>query len=87
MTDAEYRAGMDALSGAVRTLRLLPLKELDDALHGVESMAPYLDPTAFRDGGAKRLAAQRRLIDAALRLQAVADDIAPKLAAALTEGA
>lgn len=75
MTNLEYRSAMAHLGMLARQLRLLPLREARDDLGRVETMAPMRDPTSWLTGGNERLRAQRKLLDAGLVLQDVANEM------------
>jgi hypothetical protein len=73
MTDAEYRTGMDLVSAACRMLLMVPIDDLLATVQHAETVGPILEPTAFLRGGGDNLAAQREILQAALRLRQVAE--------------
>jgi hypothetical protein len=75
MSDAEYRAHMNALAALVRVMRTLPVDALLDIVQRCETVAPLLEPTAYMRGGSRRLDEQRRLLTAARDLVRVAEAI------------
>lgn len=64
------------LTAAIGPLLLLPLAEMAEANERMQTLAPVIAPTEYHHGGADNLRDQRRLIDAALALQRVAEGIA-----------
>jgi hypothetical protein len=73
LTDAEYRTYMDLVAAACRMLIMVPIDELLGTVQHAETVAPILEPTAFLRGGGDNLAAQREILQAALRLRRVAE--------------
>lgn len=76
MTNEEWTAAIGMVTSAARTLQLLPLQQMLDDLGMMETVAPLLEPTAYAGGGATNLQDQRELLEAALRVQQAATNIA-----------
>jgi hypothetical protein len=71
----QYVPLLDLLMANIRVVQLLPLAEMADVNEQMQALGPVLDPTRYRDGGGRNLHDQRRIIDAALALRNVLDDI------------
>jgi hypothetical protein len=76
--DREYIALLDILTSTLRPLLLLPLAEMANANERMQALGPVLESTAYHRGGGQNLHDQRRVIDAALTLRRVLEDLAPK---------
>lgn len=75
MSAAEYTDTLDVVTGLVRSLLLIPADRMLTTLARIETVAPILDPTAYRNGGMINLDDQRRLIQAVDQLREVAIEI------------
>lgn len=74
-TPLDYETALDCLTGLCRGINLLPLEHMQDQIAQMEAIGPVLEPTAYRDGGSRNPADQRRIIDAARALQVVCEEI------------
>lgn len=71
MSGAEYVEQLDVLVETVRPLLFMPLAEMQRTNEEMQALGPILEPTAFMRGGGVNLTEQRKVIDAARRLQEV----------------
>lgn len=71
MSAAEYVEQLDALVETVRPLLFMPLAEMQATNEQMQTLGPILEPTAYMRGGGVNLTDQRKVIDAARRLQDV----------------
>lgn len=76
MTNDQYRDAIDQVSNVVVLVRLLPVRQMLAAISKVEALGPTFEPTAYRDGGARRLAEQQRILDALAKVQDLAEQLA-----------
>lgn len=65
----DFGEQMELLAGLTRPLLLVDVEPLRDVVGQAEALAPVLDPTAYRNGGAARLLQQRRFLDALAEFQ------------------
>jgi ApbE superfamily uncharacterized protein (UPF0280 family) len=72
---------LELLTAACRMLGVLPLAAMAAANEAMQTLGPILEPTAYVRGGGQNLHDQRRIIDAALALQQVCQDVAGTTAA------
>lgn len=76
MTNDAYREAMDQVSSVVLLIRVLPVSQLLAAISKAEALGPILEPTAYRDGGARRLAEQQQVLEALAKVQELAERLA-----------
>lgn len=72
----QYPQCLEVLMGSCRALNLLPLAAMAQVNEYMQAIAPLVAPTEFKVRGGQNLIDQRRVIDAALALQRVCDDVA-----------
>lgn len=72
LSDAEYRMYMDQIGELAAILTRIPVDELLHIVDQSDALGPILEPTAYRDGGARRLEEQRRVLNAAKTLRDIA---------------
>lgn len=75
MSNEEYRAGLNMVTGAIRVLRLVPVAQMREQLGLVEAVAPVLDPTAYLRGGANNLRDQAEVLAAVANLLEVVERV------------
>lgn len=73
--ELDYETALECLQGLLRALNLLPLERMLAEVEQMQVLGPILDPTAYRDGGGRNLADQRRIIAAAKDLQVTCEQI------------
>lgn len=71
MSEEEYITAMNRVVLAVRALAQEPIDDLLHVLEVADAFAPILAPTRYRDGGARNVAEQRRVLLAVARLRDV----------------
>ena len=79
-TNPQYDAGawtdyMDVVSSVVRTVSILPIRDMLDQLGQMETLAPILEPTAYQRGGGDNLRDQRDVLEALRGVQVAVDKI------------
>jgi hypothetical protein len=65
VTPEEYKGHLDVLASVFRMVGMLPLNEMQEYLSTAQTLAPIIDPTAYRNGGSIRLDDQQDMLDAA----------------------
>jgi len=71
----DYLTALECLTGLCRSINLLPLEAMQRENEQMQTLGPILQPTAYRDSG-QNLDDQRRIIDAARRLQLACGQVA-----------
>ena len=81
-TQEEYNVVLGMVAQAAAVLAIVPIDQMLDMVRKAESIGPFCDPTAFVRPGNNtfaRLAAQRRLLEAAAKFLTAAKLAAPEL--------
>lgn len=75
LDERQYIDYINLLTEIIKPLQLLPLAAMAETNERMQTIAPFVNPTAYQRGGARNLDQQRRVIDGARALQRVVDDI------------
>lgn len=78
MDNATYKQNLGLAMSLVRSLDVIPAREMLDDLERIDTLAPILYPTEYRDGMAN-IEPQRKLLRAIASLQAAVADLRAEL--------